>query len=463
MIARLLAALLLLMTLFASTTATQAQSDAPLIVVIDGDLYAYSLADGSTTRLTERPANRKEAFFFDWKDVFPSPDGRYVVYRDVPDYAADAWNNNETGNIGEFPTDLYLIDLMTGEQTTIADHPVGTRWGDGMRYRASHIGTSLAWAPDSSAFAYLESLRDGTGLRLVIYTLASATNNVAGLNSPYNIQWTPDGIRNGTRLFAADGTLLSELALHPDADPDHPVRIAGRDYLVIRSIPYDPVPGQTFLFDLVSGEYFLAVGTISTVSASAPETSLVFFNYDNDTRPDGVFTTAGVLIEREDGEAPYNVDYVIAPDGQAGAYNEAGEGARGMITFDAEGTPTLHTGMRVVAWGASLFTVSHLGAPAQIMTTDVFSTPTTCGTLESILVPGGRGVVLPGSPNRIRSAPVDGAVIGQIPAGATFDVLDQASMCGDGIWWSLVRYEDVEGWTAQGVDEYFVASVPPGS
>ncbi len=375
MLYRVLAALLLFMTLFASTTAAQAQADAPLIVVIDSDLYAYSLADGSATRLTERPANRKEAFFFDWKDVFPSPDGRYIVYRDIPDYAADAWNNNETGNIGEFPTDLYLIDLMTGEQTTIADHPAGTRWGEGMRYRASHVGTSLAWAPDSSAFAYLERLRGGdTGMRLVIYTLASGTNHVVGLNSPYNIQWTPDGIRNGTRLFAADGALLAELALHPDADPDHPVRIGNRDYLVVRSLADDPTPGETFLFDLVSGDYSLAIGFISTVSANAPETSLVFLNYDNDTRPDGVFTTSGVLVEREDGEAPFNVDYVIAPDGQAGAYNEAGEGARGMVTFDAEGTPTLHAGMRVVAWGASVFTVSHLGAPARLKATDAFVT-----------------------------------------------------------------------------------------
>jgi hypothetical protein len=297
----------------------------------------------------------------------------------------------------------------------------------------------------------------------LIHTLASGRNNLVGLNSAYNIQWTPDGIRNGTRLFDASGALLSELALHPDADPDHPVRIAGRDYLVVRSIPYDPIPGETFLLDLVSGEYYLATGFFSMVSANAPETSLVFLDYANDTRPYAVFTTEGALIEREDGEAPYNVDYVIAPGGQAGAYNEVGEGARGMVTFDAEGTPTLHTGMRVVAWGTSLFTVSHLGAPAQLKMTDVFATPTTCGTLDSVLIRGERGMVLPGSPNRIRSAPVDGAVIGQIPAGATFDVLNQPSVCSGGIWWSQVRYEGIEGWTAQGVGDYFVAPVPSGS
>jgi hypothetical protein len=83
------------------------------------------------------------------------------------------------------------------------------------------------------------------------------------------------------------------------------------------------------------------------------------------------------------------------------------------------------------------------------------------GALPSRLVENGQGRVLAGAPNRIRSEATlreYGLVLGHIPSGAVFEVI-QGPQCdlNDSIAWWFVRYDGIEGWTAEGqVDTYFV-------
>jgi len=56
----------------------------------------------------------------------------------------------------------------------------------------------------------------------------------------------------------------------------------------------------------------------------------------------------------------------------------------------------------------------------------------------------------PGSPNNVRSSPgLDGEVVGQIPPGGQFVVLD-GPQCADGYVWWQVDDDGVIGWTAEG-------------
>jgi hypothetical protein len=84
----------------------------------------------------------------------------------------------------------------------------------------------------------------------------------------------------------------------------------------------------------------------------------------------------------------------------------------------------------------------------------------TCSAaLPARLAVGGTGRVLPGDPNRVRSVPaLDGELVGQIPSGETFSVIGGPVCGGDLVWWQ-VTYGDVSGWTAEGVDDYFVEPV----
>ena len=74
------------------------------------------------------------------------------------------------------------------------------------------------------------------------------------------------------------------------------------------------------------------------------------------------------------------------------------------------------------------------------------------GQLPTRLEPNIRARVEPGpgSPNNLRDAPgLDGTLIGQIPSGGLFVIIDGPQCADDYVWWQ-VDYGDVTGWTAEG-------------
>jgi hypothetical protein len=73
------------------------------------------------------------------------------------------------------------------------------------------------------------------------------------------------------------------------------------------------------------------------------------------------------------------------------------------------------------------------------------------GTLPSMLMPGRQGRVSNATPdsNRVRAEPnAQAELVGEIPAGAYFDVLEGPT-CADGAWFR-VKYEAIEGWMKEG-------------
>lgn len=82
-----------------------------------------------------------------------------------------------------------------------------------------------------------------------------------------------------------------------------------------------------------------------------------------------------------------------------------------------------------------------------------WSTGTVCPNfMPSRLAVGGQGRVTlyPNLPNRVREFPsYYGIVIGSIPAGGTFTVMD-GPVCGQNTAWWLVSYSGITGWTAEG-------------
>jgi hypothetical protein len=90
--------------------------------------------------------------------------------------------------------------------------------------------------------------------------------------------------------------------------------------------------------------------------------------------------------------------------------------------------------------------------------------PDFAGYAPSRLNGGGQGVVLPGSPNRVRAEPnVSGAIVTQMPEGTEFDILGPRS-CDNGIVWVQIRVDGIVGWTAEAVDgAYYLEpiNIPP--
>jgi uncharacterized protein YraI len=83
-------------------------------------------------------------------------------------------------------------------------------------------------------------------------------------------------------------------------------------------------------------------------------------------------------------------------------------------------------------------------------------------TQPSLLMPGKQGRVSNQTldPNRIRAEPgKSGTLLGEIPAGAYFDVLEGPRCVEEGAWFK-VKYEDLEGWMKEGsAEEYWVMPI----
>lgn len=83
-------------------------------------------------------------------------------------------------------------------------------------------------------------------------------------------------------------------------------------------------------------------------------------------------------------------------------------------------------------------------------------------TQPSLLMPGKQGRVSNQTPdpNRVRAEPgKNGALLGEIPAGAYFDVLEGPNCVEDGAWFK-VKYENLEGWMKEGSsEEYWVMPI----
>lgn len=128
---------------------------------------------------------------------------------------------------------------------------------------------------------------------------------------------------------------------------------------------------------------------------------------------------------------------------------------------------TVSEGQTLGTFGANLQVIDHtpMGAtaPAQPpQAVNIDQAALTCpGAPPSRLVPGGQGRVTPGAPNNLRMwTDTTAEIMGEIPSGATFDVLHGPVCDPSGIPWWWVRYNDLEGVTAEGQgDEYFVEPV----
>ncbi|MCA9906336.1 MAG: hypothetical protein KC547_20915, partial [Anaerolineae bacterium] len=436
------AAILLLLSLlsaFAMPVLGQADEAYP-IALVDDDLYLV-LPDGTRQELTTRPEKRKQGYTLRRADIFPSPDGRFIIYRDVPDFIADAWLDNQIGSVAELPTDLFLIDLDSGEELRFAAHAPGTTYRDGrLVYRAS-FGLAAAWSPAGTEFAYIERIvvpNAPVRQQLLVYDAVNRedrllTQVIEPETLPGNVIWTDAGIVAGTSLYSPDGDQVETPYLHGGVMSEYPLVLDGTLYVTVNRRGHPAPEGSVFLFDLLAGEYFSADGYISVVSATAPETSLVLLNYLTDTRPEGVYTRDGTRIFKPSVSAPFPVDFVLSPDGLSFSYVEIGSGARGSIVINEDGTETVYPEAQILGWGAPQYTLFNPDGPTTITATNALESEVECGPLPAVaLVPGERGIVLGPDPNRLRAAPsLDAEQISVIPGGGVFDVVaGQQNVCG---------------------------------
>ncbi len=454
---------LIIMALFSvlmMASVAQAQETLPpVLAAVKGDIYAINPVDGSITQLTHHPAIIADGGATAQRDLAISADGHYLAYKQTPRFFAIAMKNNLTGNLGDVPSDIVVLDLTSGEERVIANQQPNVRYSDRARlwYR-----NNLVWSPDSSQFAYIQT-RGNYGetnfqAQLMLYDpLENQTFTFVNGKEPLDeIGWLMEGIASGTTVWDIGGNLITHNYLNEGMIYEHAAQYQYNEYAIVDSADVIPHDGRVYLMNSLSGEYSVVDGIQSSVSDTSPDDSLVFVGDDNDTRPAYVINPKTGARFNPPRQAPYATDFTLAPDGQRFAYILLGTSVN---ISDLKGNElVVNLKADTIVWGRKRYTVaSETGEQtASVDPTNDFHNVKRCGTAAPVALPlEGQGRVVMGSgANNIRKTPsLNTDKVGQIPEGATFKVVyGQQNVCSDGIRWAQVEYQGVTGWTAQGAD-----------
>jgi hypothetical protein len=468
-----------------SSTARAQQTGLPLVALINGDLWARREGDTALTRLTTDAQVLEMAL---------SPDGTRLAYTAWTSITQDAVKR--VGGIagGALPSDVWIYDLVTSSTLQVGAQPPGASFfTQGVPDKAVIHG-SPAWSPDGKRLAWSELTYPDNKNSLAVYTpevdsirrIVESLPDQAGVPVPMPVWWSEANVlvvrsttlNAGTQfedsmlVYTPDGAPVNAFALTSGDDEPldfRPARSGSQPVMLVR---FRQSGWQAI--DPVSGARTPA-GQPQLVSAHEPEASLnVAFQPSGGASP---FNLSFQIVGTAQAEpaiplGPLALQRVtLSPDGQSVVYQpfDVGSGVsldeiyvwRDGATVTLPKAPTEPAIVQGFVWGPTVWLVTPVDASTQagigggVSAQAAFDCP---GASAPRLTVGGTGVVLPGEPNNLRGAPSKTAdVVGQIPAGDAFKVLD-GPQCADGIVWWKVEYKAVDGWTAESSGgNYFVA------
>jgi hypothetical protein len=463
--------LLLLLMLPAGVVAHAQQ--APLVFLIDQDLWTWASGDPALAPLTT------DAYVH---DVALSPDGTRLAVLVLSPVTIDAVQRTG-GFSGYWPVDIAIFKIGTGAITTVATQPDDARLfaDDGSPDNAWLRGLP-AWSPDGTKLAwtemhYPEFTPDEN--RLVIYDTATGTTQPivtdlpqpAGAGPvPISVIWSDAGIAlwvptydTATSTFptdflfySPDGALLSQTRV-----PDDMSKIVTEfDWI---ATPQGAQLGLLFgngtweLVDPATGIRRPAAAPVERYSLLAPDTSLAL-RFTIDPNANDYWQNHDWEIVYPDGQiAPltyHGHDLLISPDGNSYAYVDR----NGVLSINdtLKSSVVQSASLALGYWGPTGW---RLGAGAAIVPNPPAAA---CpGAPSPRLAVGTQArVVLNTTPNNLRDAPVSGAILGQIPPGGAFTVV-AGPTCANAMYWWQVNYTGTVGWTAEGdASGYWLEPLP---
>lgn len=452
----------------------------PIILWSAGDLYRARAYDPAPpVRMTENGVI---------SGVSLSPQGNLLAYRQASPVGIEALSRLQTaGAIAEFdlPSDIYVMIAATGEARQIVGQPANASlFVEGTPDVAS-VRSAPVWSPDGQSIAWMELPFGAATAQLYIHNLASSLTAMAGINMPVTrgaapaLHWGAGGIaieagellpgELSFYIYTTDGRLLSTTTAHPGENESVEL-LAWVDNGGVSLFGILYSSGRWALIDPANGAEVQLGDLPLLVSRADPYQSLTlrfsvtpdvgFFWETLDPQPTTIASGAFPA-------APERV--TLSPSGRAVAflgypnYTAAATWHLGTV----EAIPDTGNGAIAVGaifWGATFWRVGAPQAsilpPAPIMPTPL--PPTACpGFMPSRLILPGSGYVLsPAGDQQLFAEPAaSSAVIGIVPAGANFELINGPTCAENTAWWQ-VSYNGALGWLMEGMgDTYFL--IPP--
>ncbi len=117
----------------------------PIILNIDGDLWAWDGPDQPLEQLTFWGANYRPIL---------SPDGTRVAYTSMPQVARD-WLRAAAGAGGfDIPLNIWMLDIPSGHTYRIADQPADAAYAGPNQPGRYTLRTEPAWSPDGTQLVW---------------------------------------------------------------------------------------------------------------------------------------------------------------------------------------------------------------------------------------------------------------------------------------------------------------------
>ncbi len=282
---------LLALPLSTGGPARAADATPPLILIVNGDLWAWTGASNPLKQLTTWGYN---------SDPVISPNGKYVAYKSLPQFAVDDLKING-GRSGVAPANLWALDLATGAGTRIADQPPDAAFAGAGKDEKYTSRPRPAWSPDSKFLAWGEMIgakKDASGAfagnweQLIVYDWAKKTGRVVvkdlpgyqGLTDGTSVDWgaggllflTPQGAPNTDAdtvyIYSPEGKQLARYALSGDDCPCYSAHWIEDEAKALILVERDETATPPYLLlDPATGKKVTSTARLERYSLSAPD------------------------------------------------------------------------------------------------------------------------------------------------------------------------------------------------
>jgi hypothetical protein len=214
--------LIVLLLLTILPAAAQEDDGAPIIVLNGGDLWMW---DGPG-----KPMERMTFWGYNQQPVL-SPSGSWAAYMAWSPITVDALKREGGVAGGEVPGDIRVLNITTGQETTIAAQPPDASFFiEGIPDKAV-IRSKPTWSPDGSMLAWTEYDYPGDGTnRAVTYhfgndelqTWVAALPSQAGVPVPIDVAWGESGLilRSYTPRPDAPSIFETTFLVYDGSSPD---------------------------------------------------------------------------------------------------------------------------------------------------------------------------------------------------------------------------------------------------